>query len=150
VTPASALGWAAAEGYDAVVCAIGPGIVGTASRLGHGGLAAAEAANAAAALAGAPIVAVRVSKADDRDRHRGASHHTRAIAELTRGGATFAWPTGLEAPDWLPAHEEVDVAEWRDACVGLTLSHMGRGPDEDPWFFAAAFAAGKLARARVG
>jgi Protein of unknown function (DUF3866) len=150
VTPASALGWAAAEGYDAVVCAIGPGIVGTGSRLGHGGLAAAEAANAAAALGGAPIVAVRLSEADERDRHRGPSHHTRAIAELTRGATTFAWPTGLEAPDWLPAHEEVDVAEWRDACVGLPLSYMGRGPDEDPWFFAAAFAAGKLARARVG
>ena len=40
---ASALAWAAAEGHDAVVCAIGPGIVGTGSRLGHGGLAAAEA-----------------------------------------------------------------------------------------------------------
>jgi hypothetical protein len=26
------------------------------------------------------------------------------------------------------------------------LSHMGRGPGEDPWFFAAAFAAGRLAR----
>ena len=23
---------------------------------------------------------------------------------------------------------------------------MGRGPDEDPWFFASAFAAGRLAR----
>jgi len=22
---------------------------------------------------------------------------------------------------------------------------MGRGPDEDPWFFAAAYAAGRLA-----
>ena len=25
------------------------------------------------------------------------------------------------------------------------LSHMGRGPDDDPWFFAAAYAAGRLA-----
>src|SRR5439155_669492 len=36
VTTASALAWAAADGFDVVVCAIGPGIVGTASRLGHG------------------------------------------------------------------------------------------------------------------
>jgi hypothetical protein len=28
----------------------------------------------------------------------------------------------------------------------LPLSHMGRGPDEDPEFFAAAFAAGVAAR----
>jgi hypothetical protein len=26
---------------------------------------------------------------------------------------------------------------------------MGRGPAEDPWFFAAAFAAGRLARRLV-
>ena len=47
VTPWSALAWA--KEYDVAVCAIGPGIVGTASRLGHGGLAAATAANAALA-----------------------------------------------------------------------------------------------------
>ena len=41
VTPWSALAWA--KDYDVAVCAIGPGIVGTASRLGHGGLAAATA-----------------------------------------------------------------------------------------------------------
>jgi hypothetical protein len=29
------------------------------------------------------------------------------------------------------------------------LAHMGRGPDEDPAFFAAAFAAGRLARELV-
>jgi len=44
VTAAAALAWAAGRKFGAVVCAIGPGIVGTASRLGHGGLAAAEAA----------------------------------------------------------------------------------------------------------
>jgi hypothetical protein len=31
----------------------------------------------------------------------------------------------------------------------LTLRHMGRGPDDDPWFFAAAFAAGRLAHGLV-
>ena len=59
VTTAAALAWATAQGFDAVVCAIGPGIVGTGSRLGHGGLAVAEAANVAAALGGRPILAVR-------------------------------------------------------------------------------------------
>ena len=39
----------------------------------------------------------------------------------------------------------LDVTAWRDACEGLPLAHMGRGPDEDPWFFAAAYAAGRLA-----
>jgi hypothetical protein len=27
---------------------------------------------------------------------------------------------------------------------------MGRGSDDDPWFFASAFAAGKVARTLVG
>src|SRR5437764_235330 len=53
VTAASAFAWASARGFDAVVCAIGPGIVGTGSSLGHGGVAAADAANTAAALGGA-------------------------------------------------------------------------------------------------
>jgi hypothetical protein len=150
VTAASAFAWAAAGGFDAVVCAIGPGIVGTASRLGHGGLAAADAANTAAALGGAPVLAVRVSSGDERRRHRGVSHHTRAVAELCLGEVAMACPAGLDAPDWLVGRREVDVREWREACEGLPLEHMGRGPDDDPWFFASAFAAGKVARSLVG
>ena len=150
VTAASAFAWAAAGGFDAVVCAIGPGIVGTASRLGHGGLAAADAANTAAALGGTPVLAVRVSSGDERQRHRGVSHHTRAVVELCLGEVAVAWPAGLDAPDWLASRRELDVGEWREACAGLPLEHMGRGPDDDPWFFASAFAAGKLARTLVG
>jgi hypothetical protein len=145
VTPASALAWAADQ-HDVVVCGIGPGIVGTSSRLGHGGLAAAEAANAALALGGSPVLAVRVSGRDERERHRGVSHHTRAVVELCLGTVAVAWPAGLEPPAWLDRREEVVVDEWRQACEGLPLEHMGRGPDDDPWFFASAFAAGRLAR----
>lgn len=142
---ASALAWAGARGYDAIVCAVGPGIVGTGSHVGHGALSAADAANAASALGGSPVIAVRYSDADPRDRHQGVSHHTRAIVELCLGDALVAWPAGLTAPADLE-HEEVEVGDWRDACAGLPLEHMGRGPDEDPWFFASAFAAGRLAR----
>jgi Protein of unknown function (DUF3866) len=146
---ASALAWAAGGGYDAVVCAIGPGIVGTGSRLGHGGLAAADAANAASALQGSPVLAARVSSADERERHRGVSHHTEAVLALCAARVTVAWPAGLDAPGWVEPRQEVDVEGWEEACVGLPLSHMGRGPDEESWFFAAAFAAGRLARSLV-
>ncbi len=146
----SALAWAGAQGFAAIVCAIGPGVVGTASRLGHGGLAVAEAANAASALGGTPVVAVRVSEGDERERHRGVSHHTRTALELCLGDVRVAWPAGLAPPEWLDARDEVDVEGWREACDGLTLDHMGRGPDDDPWFFAAAFAAGRLAGSLVG
>lgn len=134
VNVASALAWTASESYDAAVCAIGPGIVGTGSRLGHGGIAAAEVANAALALGGSPILCVRASSADPRDRHRGVSHHTRAVLELVLGEVTVAWP------------DQSDTDSWEEACAGLPLSHMGRSPADDPAFFAAAFAAGRLAR----
>jgi hypothetical protein len=148
VNAASALAWAASAGHDAVVCAIGPGIVGTNSFLGHGGVAAAEAANAAGALGGSPVLAPRVSGADERERHRGLSHHTRAVLSLCLGELVVAWPAGLPAhpPD---TRVEVDVEGWEEACAGLPLSHMGRGPADDPWFFAAAFAAGRVARSLV-
>lgn len=149
VSVASALLWAAAEEFDAVVCAIGPGIVGTASPYGHGAVAAAEAANTAAALQGTPIVAVRASDADARERHRGASHHTRAVLRLCLGDPIAAWPSGYDAPPWLDQREDVDVRGWEEACADLPLLHMGRGPREDPLFFAAAFAAGRAAASRL-
>jgi hypothetical protein len=132
VTLASALLWAAAESFDAVVCSIGPGIVGTGSLLGHGGLAAADAVNTTHELSGLPILAVRASEADARERHRGVSHHTEAVLKLTGGKGDHS--------------VLVEGDEWRDACAGLPLSHMGRGADEDPLFFATAFAAGRYAR----
>jgi Protein of unknown function (DUF3866) len=144
VTVAAALTQAVAHGAEAVVCGIGPGIVGTGSRFGHGGLAVADAANAASALGGRPVVAARVSFADERERHRGLSHHTRAALELCLGEVRVAWPNGLSHPPGVEV-VEVHVGGWEGACASLPLSHMGRGPQDDPWFFAAAFAAGRLA-----
>jgi hypothetical protein len=130
----SALAWAKGRGADVAVCSIGPGIVGTGTRLGHGGLAAVTAANAALALGGRPVIATRVSEADERERHRGVSHHTQAVLELVLGDVAVG----------------EDGEGWEEACVGLPLSHMGRGPAEDPAFFEAAFAAGRTARQLVG
>ena len=146
VTPAAALTQAARRGAEVVVFGIGPGIVGTGSRWGHGGLAVAEAANVACALGGKPVVAPRVSFADPRPRHRGLSHHTRSALALCLGEVRVAWPAGLERPADVSV-VEVDANGWEAACAPLPLSHMGRGPGEDPWFFAAAFAAGRLAAA---
>jgi hypothetical protein len=136
VTAAAAFAWAKAQGFDAVVCSIGPGIVGTGSRLGHGALALADAANAASVLGGRPVLAVRTSEADARARHRGVSHHTRAVLELCLGEVVVA--------------EDSDGDGWEAACAGLPLAHMGRGPEHDPRFFRAAFAAGVAARELLG
>jgi uncharacterized protein DUF3866 len=149
VTVASALAWCAAQRVDAVVCSVGPGIVGTGSGFGHGGLVAAETLNTAAALGGTPVLAVRYSDADPRERHRGVSHHARSILQLTAGEVTVAWPKGLTPPDWLGERDEVDVDGWHEECGRLPLSHMGRGLEDDPCFFMCAFAAGEVARLRV-
>ncbi len=146
VTAAAALVQAVGHGADIVVCGIGPGIVGTASRWGHGGLAVAEAANTASALGALPIVAPRVSFADERQRHHGLSHHTRSALALCLRDVRVAWPVGLQRPEGVEV-VEVNAAGWEAACAPLPLSHMGRGPGEDPWFFAAAFAAGRLSLA---
>ncbi len=144
VTTASALLVAASRGAEAVVVGIGPGIVGTASTYGHGGLAVADAANVACALGGSVVVAPRVSHGDPRERHRGVSHHTRAALSLCLGDVTVAWPAGLELPEELTV-EEVGVDGWQESCAGLPLHHMGRGAEDDPWFFASAYAAGAAA-----
>lgn len=149
VSTASALTWAKAKGFDLVVCGIGPGIVGTGSVFGHGGLAVAEAANAAAALGGRAVVTVRYSSADPRDRHRGVSHHTRSALRLVLGAHDVAWPRGLPADGTIGSLVEVPVDDLLEASSNLPLSHMGRGPAEDPWFFAAAFAAGRHARSLI-
>ncbi len=137
VTTAAAFTLAAQEVYDAIVCAVGPGIVGTGTRFGHGALSLADAANVAAALGGRPVLAVRSSEADSRERHRGVSHHTHSVLDLCLGEVVVAWP------------DEVETDGWEDACAGLPLRHMGRGIEADPTFFRAAFAAGVVARGMV-
>jgi hypothetical protein len=122
-------------GANVIVCAIGPGVVGTGTRLGHGGTAAAIAIAAARALDGRPVLAVRVSEGDPRERHRGVSHHSEVVLALSGDVAVAS---------------ETDASGWREVCDGLTLRHMGRGPDDDPAFFAAAYAAGVRARTLLG
>jgi len=136
VTTAAALAWTKAQRHEAVVCAVGPGIVGTGSRFGHGALTLADAADAAAALGGRPVLAVRQSEVDARERHRGVSHHAETVLDVAL--AEIAVP------------DDADGEGWEEACAGLPLSHMGRGPSEDPAFFRAAYAAGIAARRMLG
>jgi hypothetical protein len=149
VSVASALGVLAARGFDVAVCSIGPGIVGTGTVLGHGALAAAETLVAASVLGGRPMLVPRVSTADTRPRHRGVSHHTRSVLEFAPRETVVAWPAGLPGATEIPGAIEVDAGGWEQACSGLRLSTMGRGPAEEPWFFAAAYAAGLLAERAI-
>ena len=80
-------------GADAAIVAMGPGIVGTASRLGFSGIEVGPALDAAMGLAGLPIACLRVSFADPRPRHHGLSHHSAtALTIATRGRAVIPVP----------------------------------------------------------
>src|SRR5947208_16604906 len=57
--------------WDAAVVGPGPGILGSATTLGHGGLAALDNAHAALALGATTIVVPRMSSGDQRERHQG-------------------------------------------------------------------------------
>jgi hypothetical protein len=134
-------------GWDVAVCGPGPGIIGSASTLGHGGMAALDSAQAALCLGVATMIVPRMSAADPRSRHRGISHHSRTVLELLLAPVTVALPPGVETPAWGTPHT------WRQgpadldgyAASGLPATTMGRTLAEDPLFFAAALAAGALA-----
>jgi hypothetical protein len=88
----------AALGWDAAVVGPGPGIVGSSSRLGHGGMAALDSAHLALALGCATLLVARMSSGDGRDRHRGISHHTLTVLELLLEPVTVALPAGMRSP----------------------------------------------------
>ena len=125
---------------DAVVVGPGPGVVGTGSVYGFTGIEVAAVVDAAVRLGGRPIVAVRFSDADVRDRHRGVSHHTTTSLALAATRPLVPVPAG-SVGHTLGRVVEVVIPDG----LQFTGSSMGRGPAEDPGFFRWAAAAGVLA-----
>jgi Protein of unknown function (DUF3866) len=167
ITTLGALDAARRLGWEAIVCGPGPGILGSATRYGHGGIAALESAHAALALGLPTLISPRISGSDPRPRHRGLSHHTATVLDLMLAPARVAvpevevegWPTGdqglddVDLPSVLDALHRVcddrhDVAVGRVdlegyAASGLPARTMGRTLADDPLFFAAPLAAGE-------
>ncbi len=85
-------------GWDAAVCGPGPGIVGSSSRLGHGGMIALDSAHVALALECSTLLVARMSSGDERKRHRGISHHTLTVLDLLLEPVTVALPAGVRSP----------------------------------------------------
>jgi hypothetical protein len=153
---------------DALIVGPGPGILGSESRYGHGGMAALEAAHAALALGLPTVLAPRLSSSDPRPRHRGLSHHSAVVLDLLLAPVRVpvpeaeleGWPLlDVDAPQGGSARAALDslieicggrhdiAVEGIDldgyAQSGLPARTMGRAIDEDPLFFAAALAAGR-------
>jgi len=144
---------------DVAVVAMGPGVVGTATRLGYSAFEVGAVISAAALLGGRPVATLRFSLADPRLRHQGVSHHSRtALALGTQERATIGVPRGpfdervradLDAAGVADRHrilgvEDPGIPGLLDA-LGLTVTSMGRGPADDPGFYAVAGAAGTAA-----
>lgn len=153
VTVASAIGLAVhALGADVVVVGMGPGVVGTGTALGTTSIEAASVLDVAVAQGAVPVLCVRASDGDQRERHRGISHHTRTVARLTAVEPLVASvPVEVQELDGV---RPVDVGAVPDAAslldaAGLHVTTMGRTAGEDPVFFAAAVAAGVLAATLV-
>lgn len=87
-----------ALGWDAAVCGPGPGIVGSGSALGHGGMVALDSAHVALALGCPTLLVARMSSADRRSRHRGLSHHSLTVLDLLLEPVTVALPAGVRSP----------------------------------------------------
>jgi hypothetical protein len=150
---------------DAAVVVMGPGIVGTNTRLGFSGLEVGPILDAAHALGGVAIACLRVSFADGRDRHVGLSHHSATALRLAaRERALVAVPelppaeaarlhADLVAAGIDRRHELVDVhapdALELFARHHLEIASMGRPAADDPALFQAGAAAGTLAAAQV-
>jgi hypothetical protein len=144
-------------GWDAVVAGPGPGIIGSETELGHGGLAALDTAHVALALGMPTLLSPRLSEADPRDRHRGVSHHTRTVLDLLLAGVEVPFPGDFAGID--PLLESIpdrhsarifraDVDAY--AGSGLPTRVMGRDLAEDRLFFAAALASGRALADAVG
>jgi len=167
VSAFSALAVARHAGHaDAAVVVMGPGIVGTNTRLGFSGMEVGPLLDAAHALGGVPIACLRISFADERPRHQGLSHHTATALRLAaRERALVAVPRlgdpeqdarllhDLRAAGIDRRHELVDV-DAPDALAllarhDLRVVSMGRPAAADPALFQAAAAAGTLAARRM-
>ena len=148
-------------GADMVLVGQGPGNAGTGTPLGFSGIDAGTALNAVSSLGGTAIFAPRVSFADERERHRGLSHHSQTI--LTR----IALRPALVPLPRLPAPEaalllrdfgaaglfdlhcvasvDADAALSELLRLNLGVTTMGRAIEQERAFFLASAAAGILA-----
>jgi len=148
---------------DVAIVTQGPGNLGTDSPWGYSGVASGEAVNAAAVLGGRAVASLRVSEADQRERHRGISHHS-----LTTYGRVAMAPAYLPVPllggafgdhvleqarhlaadsaGRLQCHE-IGISGLPDALLSspVPLSTMGRTLAEDQASFLTSAAAGRFA-----
>lgn len=147
---------------DAVVILMGPGVVGTGTTWGTTALEQGIYLNAVHTLGGQGIGLVRVSFADQRQRHQGISHHSlTALTKICEHPCFVPLPQPLKDEQIIQTqlqqikHHQikwVDTAQYRSLLSGaqVPLTTMGRNFNADPFFFESALAAGLYAGCLLG
>ena len=148
---------------DVAIVAQGPATWAPAPRGGTPGWRPARRSTPPRCWAGGPSPRCVSPRADERERHRGISHHSlTAYGRVAMAGADVPVPVlGGEFGDQVLAQagelaagsagrltlREVDASGLVDALVGspVPLSTMGRGLGQDQAYFVAAAAAGRFA-----
>jgi hypothetical protein len=137
-------------GWDAVIAGPGPGILGSSTTYGHGGMAALDVAHAGLSLGFPVALSARLSSGDPRPRHRGLSHHSRTVMRLVLGKVDVPLPEGsgdlasvVDEEGRGRHHTTVEAVDLDGYLAsGLPSRTMGRDLHQDPEFFAGPLAAG--------
>ncbi|NBI27644.1 DUF3866 family protein [Chengkuizengella marina] len=140
---------------DIIIVLMGPGIVGTGTKLGHTGIEAGEIANAVSILEGIPIMTPRISFQRKRDRHKGISHHVlTTLSDIVLQNARVPIPFNLpkeykdhiqqQLDDYhlykkhtISFYTELHVKEVQKSVelYPFEIKSMGMELHDDPYFF---------------
>jgi hypothetical protein len=153
---------------DHIIITQGPGVVGTGTQRGFSGMQLAQWIHAIHTCGGEAIVIPRIQFSDKRERHNGLSHHTfEPLAHHTLTSAYLPYPVSKEKNNdayiagsrdqWL--YTQFKALEKNHNVIPITLSlfqkeleqallwygrpikTMGRGYEQEPYFFYAIGAA---------
>lgn len=147
---------------DLIIVALGPGIVGTGTKLGFSGIEQSWVLDLTYRLGGTPVAVPRVSFADSRERHRGISHHSLTILDLANHPALIGLAadlpgelleiikTQIKQDNLWDRHQWYLMDDTSEALnlfqeYDLKVTTMGRGIMDDPWFFRHTIISGIIA-----
>lgn len=150
---------------DVAIVAMGPGILGTGTTFGFSGLELGLYVNLVAALGGNVLYIPRLGFGDARERHIGISHHSITVLKhIIHHPIPLVLPLmdksklrrvikQLEDSRLLAKYRAVFLSgsDIRKALkhYGLAPTTMGRGIDEEPYFFYALGAAARYGLTQV-
>lgn len=144
---------------DVTIITMGPGIVGTGTKYGFSGIEQGQIIDAINTLEGNPVIVPRISFKDQRERHRGISHHTRTIlSEISKTPGKVIIPLidkqkldilngqirklNIDKKHSIIYEDGQDILKAMNY-FNLNVTTMGRGYEEDIEFFLTLGAVGR-------